>query len=138
MQRVSTSFRRSYCLACLVLIGASTGCVNLTGHWIGSDLKPEMARDQFQFLRSGEQSDNFVNTDLRLQQDGSYTAVTNYGGTLHNNTGTWKYDDKGYVTFTDSQGHAFAYAARKVDDNTLQIIKGVKGTDVTLTLKKVP
>lgn len=117
---------------------ASSGCVNLTGHWIGSDLKPEMARDQFQFLRTGEQSDNFVNTDLRLQQDGSYTAVTNYGGTLHNNTGTWKYDDKGYVTFTDSQGHSFAYAARKVDDNTLQIVRGIKGTDVTLTLKKVP
>ncbi len=42
------------------------------------------------------------------------------------------------MTFTDSQGNSFAYAARKVDDNTLQIIKGIKGTDVTLTLEKVP
>ncbi len=64
-------------MTCLMLIGASSGCVNLKGHWIGSDLKPEMARDQFQFLRGSEQADNFVSTDLRLQQDGSYAAVTN-------------------------------------------------------------
>jgi hypothetical protein len=138
MQPALKPIRWSYRLACFALIAASTGCVNLTGHWIGSDLKPEMARDQFQFLRGGEQTDNFVNTDLRLQQDGSYTAVTNYGGTLHNNTGTWKYDDKGYVTFSDSQGHSYVYAAKKIDDNTLLIIRGIKGTDVTLTLKKAP
>lgn len=118
------------------LAGAS-GC-SIAGHWMGSSLKPEMARDQFPFLQLTDPPAKFVSTDLRLQQDGSYTAETNYGGQIHHSTGTWKYDNKGFLNFTDNEGNTFGYGMRKLDEQTIEIVRAIKGTDVTLTLKKQP
>lgn len=125
-------------LLALTVLAGSSGCASLAGRWTGDSLKPEMARDQFKLLRPAEQPGKFVSADLRLQQDGTYTAEVNYDGKIERFMGTWKYDDKGFLNFVDKQGNSYGYAVRKVDDETIQLIKGVKGTDVTLTLKKQP
>jgi len=125
-------------LFALLWLTSATGC-SIAGRWVGSELKPDMARDQFPFMQSSTPPAKFVSTDLRLQQDGSYTADTNYGGTMHNSTGTWKHDaNKGFITFTDKEGNTFGYGVRKPDEQTLEIVRAIKGTDVTLTLKKQP
>jgi hypothetical protein len=118
-----------------VLIGIA-GC-DIVGRWAGSDLSPEMARDQFKLLRPESKLGKFVSADFRFQQDGSYTADIVYDGKLESHQGTYDYDaNKGMVTIRDKEGNSYAFAAKKVDDQTLQFIKGIKGTDVTLTLKK--
>ncbi|MBK9120680.1 MAG: hypothetical protein IPM18_13940 [Phycisphaerales bacterium] len=134
------SFRRmlggALCLGALVCI---SGCATLAGHWTGEALAPEMARDQFKLLRPAEQSGRLVRAELRLQDDGSYTADLNYDGRVEQSRGTWSMDSKGgYLTFVDTQGRSYGYAVRRPNDVTLEVIKGVKGTDATLTLKKQP
>ena len=123
---------------CLGVLVSSAGCVSYAGRWSGSELRPEMARDQFKLLRPADQSGKLVSVDLRLQQDGSYTAELNYDGRVEQSLGTWKCDDKGYLTFVDKQGSSYGYAIRRVDDQTIQMVKGIKGTDATLTLRKQP
>jgi hypothetical protein len=123
---------------CLGAAVSLCGCASLAGRWSGSELRPEMARDQFKLLRPAEQSGKLVSADLRLQQDGSYTAEFNYDGQVEQSLGTWKCDDKGYLTFVDKQGSSYGYAVRRPDDQTIQMVKGIKGTDATLTLKKRP
>jgi hypothetical protein len=113
-----------------------TGCATLAGHWSGDSLQPEMAREQFKMLVPAEKSGKFVSVDLRLQPDGTCTADVNYDGKMEQFVGTWKDDGKGFVNFVDKQGNAYGYAVRRIDDQTLQIVKAIKGTDVTLTLKK--
>jgi hypothetical protein len=125
-------------LLCLGTLLGLSGCVSVAGRWSGSELRPEMARDQFKFLRPTDQSGKLVSADLRLQPDGSYTAELNYDGKVEQSLGTWKCDEKGYLTFVDKQGRSFGYAVRRPDDNTIELTKGIKGTDATLTLKKQP
>jgi hypothetical protein len=120
------------------LVVFTAGC-DIVGHWSGTNLNPEMARDQFKLLRPENMPGKFVSADFRFQQDGSFTANIVYDGKLDVFQGTYKYDmNKGMLTIMDKDGNTFAFAAKKVDDNTLQLIKGIKGTDVTLTLKKRP
>ena len=125
-------------LLCLGAVVGSSGCVNLTGRWMGDELKPEMARDQYKLLRPTEQSGRLVSADIRLQKDGSYTAELNYDGTIVESLGNWKYADKGYLSFVDKQGRSYGYDIRRPDDETIQMVKSIKGTDATLTLKKPP
>ena len=106
---------------------------------MGGDLRPEMARDQFELLRPDDMPGRFVEADLRFQQDGTFTAVVNYDGKLETHQGTFKYDQQvGKLTFTDNKGDSYVYGAKKPDDNTLLLLKGIKGSDVTLTLKRQP
>lgn len=123
---------------CLGAVVGASGCASLVGRWSGSDLRPEMARDQFRLLRPAEQPGQLVSADIRLQFDGSYTAELNYDGRVEQSLGTWKLDDKGYLTFVDKQGGSYGYAVRRVDDQTIQMVQGIKGTDATLTLNKQP
>ena len=123
---------------CLGAVVGLSGCASLAGRWSGNELRPEMARDQFKLLRPAERPGKLVSADIRLQQDGSYTAELNYDGMVEQSLGTWKTDDKGYLTFVDKQGSSYGYAIRRVDDQTIQMVKGIKGTDATLTLKKQP
>ena len=123
---------------CLGAVVGLSGCASLAGRWSGNELRPEMARDQFKLLRPTEQSGKLVSADLRLQQDGSYTAELNYDGNIEQSLGTWKYDDKGYLSFVDKQGRGYGYALRRLDDQTIQMVKSIKGTDATLTLTKQP
>jgi hypothetical protein len=125
-------------LLCLSAVAVLSGCVSLAGRWTGNELQPEMARDQFKLLRPTEQAGRLVSADLRLQQDGSYTAELNYDGRVEQSLGTWKLDAKGYLTFVDKQGRSYGYALRRPNDQTIEMVKGIKGTDATLTLKKQP
>lgn len=122
----------------LALLAGTSGCATLAGHWTGDSLKPEMARDQFKLLRPDAQPGKFVSADIRLQQDGTYMADVNYDGRLEHNMGTWKYDSKGFLNLVDKQGNSYGYGVRKVDDQTIQVVKSIKGSDVSLTLKKQP
>jgi hypothetical protein len=120
------------------ILALTAGC-DIVGRWSGSSLSPEMARDQFKLLRPEGMTGKFVSADFRFQKDGSYTADINYDGKLESHQGTYKYDaNKSMLTLMDKQGNSYAYAAKKVDDQTLQLVKGIKGSDVTLTLKKQP
>ena len=125
-------------LLCLGAVVGLSGCVSLAGHWTGSELRPEMARDQFKLLRPTDQSGKLVSADLRLQPDGSYTAELNYDGKVEPSLGSWKYDAKNYLTFVDKHGSSYGYAVRRPNDDTIELVKGIKGTDATLTLKKKP
>lgn len=125
-------------LLALVVLSGSSGCASLAGRWTGDALKPEMARDQFKLLVPADKPGKFVSVDLRLQKDGTCTADVNYDGKIEPFAGTWKDDGKGFLNFTDKKGNAYGYGVRKVDDNTIEIVKSIKGTDVTLTLKKQP
>jgi hypothetical protein len=114
----------------------TTGC-EITGHWTGNSLTPEMARDQFKILRPDGVPGKFVSADFRFQKDNSYTADINYDGKLESHQGTYKYDDgKKTLMLRDKAGNSYMFAAKKVDDKTLQLIKSIKGSDVTLTLTK--
>jgi hypothetical protein len=124
-----------------LILGAMVGlcgCASLAGHWTGSDLQPEMARDAFKLLRPADQSGKLVSADIRLQPDSSYTAELNYDGKVVQSLGTWKCNYQGYLTFVDTLGNSYGYAIRRPDDQTIQMVKGIKGTDATLTLKKQP
>lgn len=121
---------------CVAALLPASGCATLAGRWSGDDLKPEMARDQFKLLRPSEQSGRLVSVELRLQQDGSYTAELNYDGRIEQSLGTWKVDDNRYLTFVDKDGRSYGYSIRRPNDNTLEMLKGIKGTDATLTLNK--
>ncbi len=123
---------------CLGAVVGLSGCASFAGRWSGNELKPEMARDQFKLLRPAEQSGKLVSADIRLQHDGSYTAELNYDGNIEQSLGTWKYDGKGYLSFVDKQGRGYGYAIRRLDDQTIRMVRSIKGTDATLTLKKQP
>ena len=123
------------CFGAAVSLG---GCASLAGRWSGDELRPEMARDQFKLLRPADQAGRLVSADVRLQHDGSYTAELNYDGRVEQSLGTWKCDAEGYLTFVDKQGRSYGYAVRRPDDRTIQMVKGIKGTDATLTLTKRP
>ncbi len=125
-------------LLCLGAVVGLSGCATLAGRWTGNELQPEMARDQFKLLRPADQSGKLVSADLRLQQDGSYTAELNYDGKVEQSLGTWKCAEKGHLTFVDKKGRSYGYAVRRPNDQTLEMVKGIKGTDATLTLKKQP
>lgn len=123
---------------CLGAVVSLCGCATLAGHWSGSELRPEMARDQFKLLRPAEQPGRLVSADLRLQKDGSYTAELNYDGNVVQSLGNWTYADKGYLSFVDKQGRSYGYDVRRPNDETIQMVKSIKGTDATLTLTKQP
>jgi len=123
---------------CLSVVASLFGCVDLSGRWMGDELVPEMARDQYKLLRPAEQSGRLVSADIRLQKDGSYTAELNYDGNVVQSLGNWTYADKGYLSFVDKQGRSYGYGVRRPNDETIQMVKSIKGTDAILTLKKQP
>lgn len=123
-------------LCCGTLFG-SVGCASIVGHWTGDELQPEMARDQFKLMRT-EGHGKLVNADIRIQEDGSYSADLNYDGRVEQSLGTWSLDKPTYVTFVDKEGRSFGYAVRRHGDKTMDLTRTIKGTDATLTLHKQP
>ncbi len=123
---------------CLGTMVGLVGCANLSGRWMGDELQPEMARDQYKLLRPADQPGKLVSADIRLQKDGSYTAELNYDGNVVQSLGKWKYADKGYLSFVDKQGSSYGYDIRRPNEETIQMVKSIKGTDAILTLKKQP
>ena len=113
-----------------------TGCSSLVGRWTGDELNPEMARDQFKLLRPEGESRKLVSADLRLQQDGSYTAELMYDGYVEHSLGTWKMERPDYLSFVDNEGKSYGYSVRRSDDNSIALAKSIKGTDATLRLTK--
>lgn len=130
-------FRSARAYLTALLIGTSfsaTGCA-INGRWVGGDLNPEMARDQFDLMRPDGNMDEFVQADIRFQNDGTYMADLRYGDVLKRSTGTWKHQgDK--LTLVEEDGDPQVFLVKQPDGATLNLIVGVKGTDVTLTLKK--
>jgi hypothetical protein len=132
----NTKMRGVAAMCCGALFG-SIGCASLVGHWTGDELQPEMARDQFRLMRT-EPYGKLVSADIRIQEDGSYSADLNYDGNVEQSLGTWSLDKPNYVTFVDKEGKSYGYAVRRRDDNTIMLAKTIKGTDATLTLRKQP
>jgi hypothetical protein len=127
---------RRFGVCCLLaLLLSTTGCVTIAGRWSGGELVPAMARDQFDLFRPEGNTASFVSAELRLQEDGTYTADLKYGEELIRSTGTWTFEGQ-KLSMTDNEGRSLVFVARKVDDMTLEIITGIKGTDVVLTVKK--
>jgi hypothetical protein len=106
---------------------------------VGSSLTPEMARDEFRLIRPQNEPGRFVSADFHIQKDGTFTAEINYNGKVKPCQGTYKYNaDKHTVTFTDTAGNNYLYHVKKPNADTLELVTSIKGTDVTLTLKKEP
>ena len=118
-----------------LLVVACPGCATLNGRWSGGDVTPAMARDQFDLFRPQANKASFVSAEIRLQQDGTFTAEIKYGNDLVRATGTWKLDGE-KLSLTDQAGRAQIFLTKRIDENTLQIITALKGTDVVLTVKK--
>lgn len=123
---------------CLGLVTSLLGCADLSGRWMGDELQPEMARDQFKLLQPTAEAGRLVSADIRLQKDGSYTAEMNYDGNVVQSLGNWEYAEKGYLSFVDKEGRSYGYGVRRPNDETMQMVKSIKGTDAILTLKKQP
>lgn len=135
MTRYAQSKVRPLAICVLTALAAHCAGCSIAGHWTGSDLKPEMARDQYDLFRPADMGGNFVSADFRLQQDGTFTADLNYGGKLVRSTGNWKLDGA-KLNLTDSTGKSLVFFVKQPDANTMEVVRGIKGTDVTLTLKK--
>lgn len=132
---IMNSNRTSVLVLSGILALAAPGCATLNGHWSGSELTPAMARDQYDLFRPANAKTNFVSADLRLQQDGTFLADLKYGTELVQTAGTWKLDGA-KLTLTDRTGRAQVFLTKRIDDNTLQLITGIKGSDVVLVIKK--
>lgn len=131
--------RNALCVGLLWTVAAGvSGCATLAGHWSGNQLQPEMSRDQYKLLRPTDQAGRLVSADLRLQRDGSYSADLNYDGNVEQSLGEWNCENAAYVTFVDKQGRSYGYSVRRPNDQTLELVKSIKGTDAVLTLKKQP
>ena len=124
---------------CLGAVVSVCGCAGLAGRWSGSESRPEMAGDQFTLLQPADQPCWLVTADLCLQQDGNYMAELSYDGVVRQSLGNWEREDQGYLAFVDQQGNTYGYALRRPGDRTIQmVVKDIKGTDVSLTLRKQP
>jgi hypothetical protein len=122
------------CVAAL-LLGTLSACGgSVKGRWVGSEVKPEMARDQFRFLAPPTQPGRFVSADVRLQKDGTFNSSAIYDSEVKTVTGTWALKDD-VLTFRDQVGNSWIYGVRK-DGDEMELVQGIKGTDVRLTLEK--
>ncbi len=120
--------------ACCTLALLTTGC-SLSGRWVGSDLRPELARDDFDLFRPVTATANFARADIRLQEDGTFSADVVYGDEVTRASGTWRYEGN-RLTLTDSKGNASVYNVEFKTANTIHLIALVEGTDVTLKLNR--
>ena len=57
-----------------------TGCANIQGSWISQSLNPEMARDQFKFLRPTDFAGEFIRASFSLRGDNTFAAQSYYSG----------------------------------------------------------
>ena len=137
MTRVTlrSGMARACLLGSLVATALATAGCGIQGRWVGDKLKPEMARDQFNLMRPEGNFDNFVQADIRFQDDGTYMADLRYGSVLKRSTGKWELnEDK--LTLVEENGTPQVFLVKQPDAATLNLIVGIKGSDVTLTLKK--
>jgi hypothetical protein len=122
------------CVAAL-LLGTLSACGGgVKGRWVGSDVKPEMARDQFRFLVPANHVGRFVSADVRLQKDGTFNSSVVYDKEVTTVSGTWEFRDD-VLTFRDEVGNSWIYGVRK-DGDELDLVQGIKGTDVSIKMEK--
>jgi hypothetical protein len=121
-------------LATVALFAAFLAGCSITGEWKYQEFKPEVARQEFNFLGTGNLVKDFTGADITLRKDKTYTARVYYGDEAVITHGTWeKTDDK--ITFVDTGGHAYSYRYDR-EGNDLSLSEMVQGTEVTLTLER--
>ena len=120
----------------MVAVLAVSGCATLVGHWESTSVVPEMARDQFQLIRSNNATGEFMQAKMAFTEDGRYVAEAFHAGGNSLNRGSWKYLD-GQLTLSDNEFGEHVYAVDLAGNGkTLQIVQPIKGTDVVLTMTR--
>jgi len=125
-----------FLFACSILAFLS-GC-GIEGKWESRSFKPEIARDKFRLMGPAIDSLGFRKTAITFMPDGRFDAETVYGNRVENTSGEWGlYKTK--LTLIDEDGRPYTYDMKLKDWNTtLKLTRLIEGTDVILTLKKVP
>ncbi len=120
----------------MVAVLAVSGCATLVGDWESTSVSPEMARDQFQLIRSNNATEEFIQAKVTFNEDGKYVAEVFHAGGNSLTRGDWEYLD-GRLTLNDSKFGEHSYVADLAGNGkTLQIVQPIKGTDVVLTMTR--
>ena len=125
-----------FCWLSMVPVLALSGCATLAGHWESTSISPEMARDQFQLIRSTNATGEFIQAKVTLNKDGRYVAEVSHAGGNSLTRGAWEYSI-GRLMLNDDKFGEHSYAADLAGNGkTLQIVQTIKGTDVVLTMTR--
>ena len=120
----------------MVSVLALSGCATLVGNWESTSVSPEMARDQFQLIRSTNATGEFMQAKVTFNKDGRYVAEVFHEGGNSLTRGDWEYLN-GRLTLNDNEFGEHSYAADLAGNGkTLQIVQPIKGTDVVLTMTR--
>jgi hypothetical protein len=123
---------RAFAACALITVAAGCG-TSVKGRWTGTEVEPELARDEVKFLAPETTQGKLVSVDLNLQKDKTFSAAMIYDTTVVNTTGTWEYKDR-TLSLRDSVGNSYVYTVDK-DGDELTIVTPIKGTEVKIELE---
>lgn len=122
----------------MVCLSTLAGCAGprVAGRWVSAGLDPEMARDQFRFLRPDDYSGELLKATVTLDKKGDYNAEVYYAGAMDTSSGTWELrDDR--LMFRDTKYGSHTYPAElSKNGKELYLRRQIKGTDVTFAFKR--
>ncbi len=125
-----------FCWLSMVAVLAASGCATLVGNWESTSVSPEMARDQFQLIRSTNATGEFIQAKVSFNKDGRYLAEVFHAGGNSLTRGNWDYSN-GRLTLEDNKFGEHSFEADLAGNGkTLQIVQPIKGTDVVLTMTR--
>lgn len=122
----------------VVTLSMVAGCAKpgMVGHWDSIGVKPEMARDQFRFLRPDDYSGELLKATVTLDKKGDYNAEVYYVGDMDTSSGTWEFAD-GRLVLRDSKYGSHTYPAElSKNGKQLYLRRQIRGTDVTFSFKR--
>lgn len=122
---------------CVCLLAMLTGC-GIDGRWETVSFEPDVARDDFRLADKPNGEDGFTKAIITLYEDGTYVADVYYGTTVDQSKGQWQHR-KDKLTLTNEDGESFTY---EIDvsgwGSKLEMVRQIKGTEVTLELRRLP
>ncbi len=126
-------FKNILIAAAIAGLALIVGC-SVEGEWKTYNFKPEMARQEFDFLGSTVEGREFTGSYLILGEDQTYRAEVAYGDRIKVFTGRWKKTAED-ITFINDTGQAFTYKY-ELEGDKLYLTDNIRGTDVVLMLKR--
>ncbi|MDD5459116.1 MAG: hypothetical protein PHF37_06970 [Phycisphaerae bacterium] len=131
------TLRIAVSLLIFLTLPLTSGC-GIEGRWESKSFKPEIARDKFRLMGPTIDSLGFRKTTIVFAPNGRFNAQAVYGNRTENSNGEWELS-KGKLTLIDEAGHPYTYDIKLKDFNTaINLTRRIEGTDVILTLRKVP
>lgn len=120
----------------LLLCATLAGCADITGKWDSAGLEPQMASDQFVFLRPKGFQGDFIRASLDLREDKTYTAEVYYASDMSFSNGGWSLIAN-RLRLVDNKYGTFTYPVElDRDGRDMAILQPIKGTDVRLHMRR--